>query len=231
VNDDADIRAVLERGAGPLTPVDPTEVRERAGRRRRRRQGAWALGIVVVLATVTVSLLVGGDEQARELDTVTTEPVSTTAPTTAPDPTATTALRWPPSRGSLPPFSGSPPPGWDEDGSLESQLVKERATGWTPIAVPEGVAFAPTEVIGSGAVRPPGLVTEVVDADLRLVGYWIIPVGYVDRVTFEDPNFDWRAVLRERRGSSITSEAEEEIAEIEAAGGLQDPIRIPEARR
>lgn len=220
MNDDADIRAMLERGAGPLILVDSTEVRARAGRRCRRRQGVWALGVAGVLATIAVSLLVDGDEETREVDTVTTE----TTPTTAPGPTATTALRWPPSRDSLPPFSGTIPPAWEEDGSLESQLVRERATGWTPVMSLDGglIAFRPT-----GGLLP-GDVTEAVDADLVLVGYWMYPGILVDRVTFEDPDFDWEALIRANLADPTESEV---IEQIEAVGGLDDPMRVAEAHR
>jgi hypothetical protein len=221
MNDDSDIRAVLERGAGLLSPLDPTVVRARAGRRRQRRRGVLALGIVAaVLATITASLLVGTDEETRELDTVTTM----TRPTTMPGPTTTTALSWPPDRDSLPPFSGTVPPTWEEDGSLESQLLRERATGWTPVMSLDGglIAFRPT-----GGLLP-GDVTEAVDADLVLVGYWMYPGILVDRVTFEDPEFDWEALIRANLADPTESRV---IEQIEAVGGLDDPIRIAEARR
>lgn len=227
MNDDTHIRAVLERGAGPLAPVGPDEVRARAGRRRMRRQGAWALGVVAVVATIAVSLLVGGDEQTRELDTVTTE----TTPTTAPDPTATTALRWPPSRGPLPPIDGQGP----EDGALAEHLRRQRETGWAPVR-PMGdgrAAFIAAEFAEPLPLQAflPGQVVEVVDADLLLVGYWMAPGVFVDRATFEGEDFDWRGFLRREIGDQIDPSVDVHIARIESAGGLQDPIRIPEARR
>jgi hypothetical protein len=147
--------------------------------------------------------------------------------TTQTDPATTTTIAWPPGTGDpvhVEPGEGQAP----LDGSLAAQLQREAETGWTPVwPLDDGTpAFGPT-----GFVRrmTPGDVTEVVDADLHLVGYWYYPNIFVDRATFEASDFDWREPIREVFGEDQRDVAADRIAEIEAAGGLREPFHIESA--
>lgn len=186
----------------PLRGFDRYVVEDHSSRTRSLRRWLAAAATVGVIAAGLMALYTNSPSETIDAAVDVTADAAANMP----------AIEYPtvePVRGPLPSFK-------DDD------LMRETAErGWMPATEPgeEPMAFMS---VSSWWNSNAGDVNEAIDVHGNVVGYRINGIGYVDRSTFADPAFDWRAEVRR-------SQEDPQVAELiiwqaeDAHGGLSEP--------